>query len=133
LLGRVASHANHDNRSSALFGAPMPLSFVIIYFFYLFSCMAPITGALIARAAPLRSAETVFCFSFQPNVPVTSGGFLPSGGLGGSVKLFGKFFHCLCSCEHSHSCFHSSKPKLFIEAFHSRSCIKNDITVRKLT
>jgi len=44
----------------------MPLSSIIIYFFYLFSCMAPITGALNARAAPLRSAETVFCFSFQP-------------------------------------------------------------------
>ena len=33
--------------------------------------MAPITGALNARAAPLRSAETVFCFSFQPNEKIS--------------------------------------------------------------
>jgi hypothetical protein len=83
----------------------MPLSFIVFIFFYLFPCTAPIRSALNVKAATLRSAETVFCFSFQPNVPVTGGGFLPSGGLGGSVKLFSKFFHCLCSCEHSHSCF----------------------------
>jgi len=62
----------------------MPLSSIIIYFFYLFSCMAPITGALNARAAPLRSAETVFCFSFQPiNIPTWS---FPTFGL--NITLF---------------------------------------------
>jgi len=31
-------------------------------------------AALIARAAPLRSAETVFCFSFQPNEKLSRSG-----------------------------------------------------------
>jgi hypothetical protein len=51
----------------------MPLSSIIMHFFNLFDCIAPITGALNARAAPLRSAETVFCFSFQPNAKLTDG------------------------------------------------------------
>jgi hypothetical protein len=44
-----------------MFGAHMPLSFILFIFLYLFSCAAPITGALNVRAAPLRSAGTVFC------------------------------------------------------------------------
>jgi hypothetical protein len=69
--GREASHATRDNRSSALFGAHMPLSFIFFIFFYLFPCTAPITGALNSRAAPLRSAGTVFCFLFPPNEKIT--------------------------------------------------------------
>jgi hypothetical protein len=65
--GREASHANRDNRSSALFGATMPLSFILFVFFYLFLCSAPVTGALNARAAPLSLAGTVFCLLFPPN------------------------------------------------------------------
>jgi hypothetical protein len=58
--GRAASHAKRDIRSSALFGAPMPLCFIIYNFFYLFFSPAPIRGALNFRAAP-HSAGTVFC------------------------------------------------------------------------
>jgi hypothetical protein len=37
--GRVASHAKRDSRSSALFGAPMPLCFIFIYYFIFFSVL----------------------------------------------------------------------------------------------
>jgi len=37
-------------------------------------------AALIVRAAPLRSAETVFCFSFQPNAEAQARGFSTSPG-----------------------------------------------------
>jgi hypothetical protein len=49
----------------------MPLSFILFFFFYLFPCTAPITGALNARAAPLRSAGTVFCLLFPPNAEIS--------------------------------------------------------------
>jgi hypothetical protein len=66
LLGREASHAKRDNRSSAFVRRPYAAAFIFIYFFYIFSCIAPITGALNFRAA-LRSAGTVFCLLFPPN------------------------------------------------------------------
>ena len=49
--------------------------------------MAPITGALNARAAPHRSAETVFCFSFQPNAWVTSAVDVAFQNRGGFQRL----------------------------------------------
>jgi hypothetical protein len=46
-------------------------------------------AALNARAAPLRSAETVFCFSFQPNDEITRSAAI---GCIDFVKRFLSFF-----------------------------------------
>ena len=90
-VARVAGDAKRHMQTvttvRAPCSAPICPSLFLFIFFYLFSCAAPIPGALNARAAPLRSAGTVFCLLFPPNGEISRSRACPAIGWIDLVRL----------------------------------------------